>query len=80
MMLECCYQPQKHHLSIYEKYTDKRYKRASQYVEAEIAKGFMIPSGLSVSGHHRVPEIGGYDTDLPLLQHSHTMMPVELRS
>jgi hypothetical protein len=28
---------------VYEKYTDKRYKRASIFVEAEVSKGFSLP-------------------------------------
>lgn len=41
-MFECCDNPQKHHGAIYDKYTDKRYKRASHYVESEIRRGFQI--------------------------------------
>ncbi|KAI4196718.1 MAG: hypothetical protein LQ350_006364 [Teloschistes chrysophthalmus] len=33
LMVECCEDPRKHHGAIFEKYTDKRYKRASLYVE-----------------------------------------------
>jgi len=43
VMVECCDNPQKHHAAVYEKYTDKRYKRASIFVESEIAKGFSLP-------------------------------------
>lgn len=39
-MLECCEHPQKHHCAIYDKYADKRYKRASQFVQNELTKGF----------------------------------------
>ncbi|KAF2817740.1 uncharacterized protein BDZ99DRAFT_484499 [Mytilinidion resinicola] len=42
-MLECCESPQKHHSAVYEKYCDKRYKRASLFVESEVAKGFELP-------------------------------------
>jgi hypothetical protein len=42
-MVECCEIPRKHHAAIYEKYTDKRFKRASLFVEAEMRKGFNIP-------------------------------------
>ncbi|KAF1359782.1 hypothetical protein EJ07DRAFT_165877 [Lizonia empirigonia] len=42
-VMECCGNPQKHHAAVYEKYTDKRYKRASIFVETEIAKGFQLP-------------------------------------
>ena len=40
LMLECCDDPQKHHGAIYDKYADKRYKRASQFVQSELNKGF----------------------------------------
>ncbi|EAW14473.1 cyclin family protein [Aspergillus clavatus NRRL 1] len=43
LMLECCEIPRKHHCAIYEKYTDKRFKRASLFAEAEIKKGFRLP-------------------------------------
>lgn len=79
MMLECCYNPRKHHLSIYEKYTDKRYKRASQYVEAEIANGFMIPGRSSASTYHRMLDMGEFDGDASLVQHPSAMVPVELQ-
>ncbi|OAL44579.1 hypothetical protein IQ07DRAFT_244001 [Pyrenochaeta sp. DS3sAY3a] len=43
VILECCNNPQKHHAAVYEKYTDKRYKRASIFVETEVSKGFQLP-------------------------------------
>ncbi|PWY72246.1 hypothetical protein BO94DRAFT_560219 [Aspergillus sclerotioniger CBS 115572] len=43
LMLECCEIPRKHHASIYEKYSDKRYKRASLFVENEMRRGFAPP-------------------------------------
>lgn len=43
VMLECCENPQKHHGAVYEKYAEKRYKRASLFVEAEMQKGFQLP-------------------------------------
>lgn len=42
-MLSCCEDPQKHHAAIFEKYGDKRFKRASFYVQSEMAKGFILP-------------------------------------
>ncbi|KAF2643991.1 hypothetical protein P280DRAFT_222837 [Massarina eburnea CBS 473.64] len=45
VMVECCESPQKHHSAVYEKYCDKRYKRASVFVETELAKGFQLPFG-----------------------------------
>ncbi|PYH44011.1 uncharacterized protein BP01DRAFT_92275 [Aspergillus saccharolyticus JOP 1030-1] len=47
LMMECCERPSKHHAAIYEKYTDKRYKRASLFVEAEMKRGFLLPD------HHK---------------------------
>ncbi|EED12888.1 G2/mitotic-specific cyclin (Clb3), putative [Talaromyces stipitatus ATCC 10500] len=43
IILECCENPSKHHNAIYEKYADRRFKRSSVFVEAEIAKGFRLP-------------------------------------
>ncbi|MCJ1464382.1 hypothetical protein MMC07_002995 [Pseudocyphellaria aurata] len=42
LMVECCENPQKHHCAIYDKYTDKRFKRASQFVENEMKRGFQV--------------------------------------
>ncbi|KAF2102731.1 hypothetical protein NA57DRAFT_32881 [Rhizodiscina lignyota] len=42
-ILECCEEPRKHHAAVYDKYSDKRYKRASLYVETEVQKGFRLP-------------------------------------
>nr|XP_036583053.1 g2 mitotic-specific cyclin cdc13 [Colletotrichum truncatum]KAF6791949.1 g2 mitotic-specific cyclin cdc13 [Colletotrichum truncatum] len=43
MILECCSSPRKHHLAVFEKYSDKRYKRAAEYVQTELSKGFSLP-------------------------------------
>ncbi|KAF2015017.1 hypothetical protein BU24DRAFT_493497 [Aaosphaeria arxii CBS 175.79] len=52
-IVECCDNPQKHHAAVYDKYTDKRYKRASIFVETEISKGFQLPFATrdSFAGH-----------------------------
>ena len=47
LIVECCENPQKHHAAIYDKYMDKRYKRASIYVENEMARGFQIPDSVT---------------------------------
>lgn len=78
MMLECCYNAQKHHLAVYEKYTDKRYKKASEYVQAELLKGFMLPSR-SPATTHRMVDMGEFDTDASLVHHSIARVPVELQ-
>jgi hypothetical protein len=44
MIMECCENPQKHHSAVFEKYSDRRYKRASLFVQAEMDKGFTLPS------------------------------------
>ncbi|KAK6429886.1 B-type cyclin, partial [Oleoguttula sp. CCFEE 5521] len=42
-ILECCEDPRKHHLAVFEKYVDKRYKKASTFVETEMGKNFQLP-------------------------------------
>lgn len=48
-MLECCEAPRKHHTAVFEKYADKRFKRASTYVEAQMARGFSLPKASRAS-------------------------------
>ncbi|KAJ4509757.1 B-type cyclin [Exophiala dermatitidis] len=43
LLLECCDDPRKHHNAVFNKYSDKRYKRASAFVETEIHRGFRLP-------------------------------------
>lgn len=43
LVVECCENPLKHHNAVYDKYSDKRYKRASFFVDAEMKKGFKLP-------------------------------------
>lgn len=42
-MLECCRNPEKHHAAVFEKYSDRRYKRASQFVKSTIEDKFKLP-------------------------------------
>ncbi|ROV87682.1 hypothetical protein VMCG_10557 [Cytospora schulzeri] len=51
IILECCRSPQKHHAAVYEKYSDRRFKKASTFVEEVLRKGFMLPF------HHSVPRL-----------------------
>lgn len=46
LMLECCRNPEKHHAAVFDKYSDRRYKRASEYVKTTIASGFKLPLAL----------------------------------
>lgn len=41
-MVECCEDARKHHCAVFDKYTDKRYKRASTFAESEMLKGFQV--------------------------------------
>ncbi|KAI8625129.1 hypothetical protein F5Y19DRAFT_272937 [Xylariaceae sp. FL1651] len=43
MLLDCCRHARKHHSAVFEKYSDKRYRRASTYVEEEIMRGYTLP-------------------------------------
>ncbi|KAK8136390.1 Cyclin [Apiospora sp. TS-2023a] len=43
MMLDCCRIATRHHAAVFEKYSDKRYKRAATYVHNEIRNGFVLP-------------------------------------
>ncbi|KAA8648228.1 hypothetical protein EYZ11_009162 [Aspergillus tanneri] len=54
LMMECCEIPRKHHAAIYEKYADRKFKRASLFAEAEMRKGFRLPdtSRDNVDRHH----------------------------
>lgn len=51
-MVECCEDARKHHCAVYDKYTDKRYKRASHFAETEMKRGFQI---LDVNAHASTP-------------------------
>jgi hypothetical protein len=42
-ILECCEDPHKHHSAVYDKYTDKRYKRSSLFVAGKLQAGFRLP-------------------------------------
>lgn len=54
-MVECCENPQKHHSAIFDKYNDKRFKRASHFVETEMRRGFQVLDILDGSGSY--PEL-----------------------
>ena len=43
-MLDCLVDPIKHHSAIYDKYMDKRFKCASQFVKNEMSKGYRAHS------------------------------------
>ena len=43
LIAECCEDPMTHHAAIFDKYQDKRYKKAAVYVQTELARGFRVP-------------------------------------
>ncbi|KAM0324181.1 hypothetical protein ACHAQA_008374 [Verticillium albo-atrum] len=64
LILSCCESPRVHHAAVFEKYVDKRYKRAAEYVEGEIKKGFTLPVRSSASYPSPLLELGCYDNEL----------------
>lgn len=58
LIVECCEDARKHHCAIYDKYIDKRYKRASQFAESEMKRGFQISD---VASHAAAPYPSHYD-------------------
>lgn len=42
-IIDCCDDPLKHHGAVFSKYQDKRYKRASHFVQSEMKNGFRLP-------------------------------------
>lgn len=43
IILDCCQDAKTHHGAVYDKYSDRRYKRAALFVETEMDKGFRLP-------------------------------------
>ncbi|KAK0260827.1 B-type cyclin [Friedmanniomyces endolithicus] len=58
-ILECCEEPQRHHAAVFEKYMDKRYKRASTFVAGEISRGFSLPGVLRGGSMGTLDSTGG---------------------
>ncbi|KAJ5123297.1 hypothetical protein N7448_009394 [Penicillium atrosanguineum] len=59
-MMECCEDPQRHHQAIFEKYSDRRFKRASLYVEAEMKRGFKLLPMVSLKDVDRLEGFANY--------------------
>jgi G2/mitotic-specific cyclin 3/4 len=68
-MLECCENPEKHHSAVFEKYSDRRYKRASHFVQGEMKRGFTLPS----------VQLSNSRPSLPSLEDIAAHMPYETR-
>ncbi|GJC88173.1 G2/mitotic-specific cyclin-4 [Colletotrichum liriopes] len=73
MILECCHSPHKHHLAVFEKYSDKRYKRAAEYVQTEISKGFTLPHRHS-TGRASALDFGELDGSIGQPHHAKAMV------
>ncbi|KAJ5697955.1 hypothetical protein N7488_011639 [Penicillium malachiteum] len=59
-MLDCCQNPQTHHQAIYEKYLDRRFKRASLFVEGEMQRGFKLDASASWRDPGRLEGLAHY--------------------
>ncbi|KGO36287.1 Cyclin, N-terminal [Penicillium expansum] len=53
-LMECCENPRRHHAAIFEKYSDRRFKRASMFVEAELATDFVLPEASALNDPDRL--------------------------
>ncbi|KIW98116.1 uncharacterized protein Z519_01700 [Cladophialophora bantiana CBS 173.52] len=62
LLLECCEDPRKHHNAVFNKYCDKRYKRASAFVETEIQRGFNLEDAVAPSSVLQSTMISFYDS------------------
>jgi len=64
-MLECCTNAEKHHGAIFDKYSDRRYKRASQFVKTTIEGNFKLPPSNPAFALHSPIAIGCSDGYVP---------------
>ncbi|KAI4601944.1 hypothetical protein KJ359_010810 [Pestalotiopsis sp. 9143b] len=82
MILDCCTIAKKHHQAVFEKYSDKRYKKCSLYVEGQLNKGFYLEAP-----HAMPPALNGRYESLPptwgpttaSYERSHMRMPIPLQ-
>lgn len=59
-MMDCCENPRRHHAAIFEKYADRRFKRASVFVENELATDFALPKIADLSDPDRLDGYANY--------------------
>ena len=43
MIATCCINPKNHHGAVFDSYADRRFKKASLYVQSEMNQGFRVP-------------------------------------
>lgn len=80
MILECCQSPQKHHNAVYEKYCDRRFKRAAAFVEEQIGRGYTLPYHQSLPRPSMGSTLMDDDSALmrfPQAQSSGLLIPIE---
>ena len=65
MIMDCCRNPAKHHSAVFEKYSDRRYKRASLFVQAETDKGFILPSLHYPNSRPSLPSLEDIEAHMP---------------
>ncbi|KAJ9481773.1 hypothetical protein VN97_g11688 [Penicillium thymicola] len=53
-LMECCENPRRHHSAVFAKYSDRRFKRASMFVEAELAADFVLPKASDLNDPDRL--------------------------
>ena len=58
--MECCENPRRHHAAIFEKYSDRRFKRAALFVEAELATDFVLPEPSDLNDPDRLDGYANY--------------------
>ncbi|KAF2670204.1 hypothetical protein BT63DRAFT_231884 [Microthyrium microscopicum] len=46
VLMDCCEQPRSHHGAVFDKYTDRKYKRVSTFVESKIISGFELDAAV----------------------------------
>ncbi|CAG7930168.1 unnamed protein product [Penicillium olsonii] len=59
-MMDCCENPRRHHAAIFEKYADRRFKRASIFVENELATDFALPKIADLRDPDRLDGLANY--------------------
>jgi G2/mitotic-specific cyclin 3/4 len=77
MMMECCEDPAKHHAAVYEKYSDRRYKRASLFVKGEMESGFVLPTSHSPMSQYSLPIAESIAAHIPYEQSLKRMVQIK---
>jgi G2/mitotic-specific cyclin 3/4 len=79
MIMECCENPQKHHSAVFEKYADRRYKRASVFVRGEMEKDFMLPSTQPQMSRQSLPAFEEFTDQMPFETHESFKRMVQVK-